>query len=87
MRLISNSIQLAHAGNNLVIDYIIETHEHLDTLIQCIGHLDVLFVGVYCPLPNSGVAIAASARLAAILRPCTHLVLTTLMWIHHNYQK
>jgi len=43
---------LAHAGNNLVIDYIIETREQLDTLVQCIGHLDVFFVGVHCPLPE-----------------------------------
>jgi chloramphenicol 3-O phosphotransferase len=43
---------LARAGNNLVIDYIIETRDQLDTLVQCIGHLDVFFVGVHCPLPE-----------------------------------
>ena len=43
---------LVQAGNNLVIDYIIETRDQLDTLVQCIGHLDVFFVGVHCPLPE-----------------------------------
>jgi chloramphenicol 3-O phosphotransferase len=43
---------LAQAGNNLVIDYIIETQAQLDTLVQRLGHLDVFLVGVYCPLPE-----------------------------------
>jgi len=43
---------LARAGNNLVVDYIIETRTQLDALVHCIGHLDVFLVGVHCPLPE-----------------------------------
>jgi chloramphenicol 3-O phosphotransferase len=43
---------LALAGNNLVIDYIIETPEQLQGLARRLGHLDVFFVGVHCPLPE-----------------------------------
>jgi len=43
---------LANAGNNLVIDYIIEDRGQLDKLVQRISHLDVFFVGVHCPLPE-----------------------------------
>ena len=38
------------AGNNLLVDYIIESKEQLDRLIDCLGLLDVFLVGVHCPL-------------------------------------
>jgi chloramphenicol 3-O phosphotransferase len=43
---------LANAGNNVLTDYIIESQEQLDQLIQKLGHLDVFLVGVHCPLPE-----------------------------------
>jgi chloramphenicol 3-O phosphotransferase len=43
---------LAMAGNNLLVDYIIESKEQLDNLIDCLGYLDVFLVGVHCPLPE-----------------------------------
>jgi chloramphenicol 3-O phosphotransferase len=41
---------LAMAGNNLVVDTIIETPEQLQRLVQLLGGFDVFFVGVHCPL-------------------------------------
>ena len=41
---------LTRAGNNLVVDYIIETQEQLQQLSQRLVGLDVFFVGVHCPL-------------------------------------
>lgn len=43
---------LAGAGNNLVIDTIIETKEQLQRLAQVLNGFDVFFVGVHCPLPE-----------------------------------
>lgn len=43
---------LANAGNNVLTDYIIESQEQLQQLIQKLGHLDVFLVGVHCPLPE-----------------------------------
>ncbi|RYX86152.1 chloramphenicol phosphotransferase [bacterium] len=43
---------LATAGNNLVIDYIIETQQQLHSLVQKLEAYDVFFVGVRCPLPE-----------------------------------
>jgi len=43
---------LAHAGNNVLTDYIIESQEQLHQLIQKLGQLDVFLVGVHCPLPE-----------------------------------
>lgn len=41
---------LASAGNNLVIDHIIETAEQLEILVRLLAGFDVFFVGVHCPL-------------------------------------
>jgi chloramphenicol 3-O phosphotransferase len=39
---------LARAGNNLVIDYIVETQAQLEALTRQLRGLDVFFVGVHC---------------------------------------
>jgi chloramphenicol 3-O phosphotransferase len=41
---------LADAGNNLVVEHIVESSAWMQTLIGLLGHLDVFFVGVHCPL-------------------------------------
>ena len=41
---------LAAAGNNLIVEHIVETEAWRDQLLGLIGHLDVFFVGVHCPL-------------------------------------
>lgn len=41
---------LASAGNNLVVDYIIETSEWLERVESVLAGFDVFFVGVHCPL-------------------------------------
>ena len=43
---------LAEAGNNLVVEYIVETKEWMDELLRLLAPLDVYFVGVHCPLPE-----------------------------------
>ena len=43
---------LANAGNNLVVDHIIETQPQLDRLVRTLEPFDVFFVGVHCPLPE-----------------------------------
>jgi chloramphenicol 3-O phosphotransferase len=43
---------LARAGNNLVLDYLLETHEQLEQLVRALKTLDVFFVGVHCPQPE-----------------------------------
>ncbi len=43
---------LAGAGNNLVLDYIIESQSQLDRLVSLLGPFDVYLVGVHCPLPE-----------------------------------
>jgi chloramphenicol 3-O phosphotransferase len=43
---------LAQAGNNLAVDYIIETPEQLARLSEGLRPYDVFFVGVHCPLPE-----------------------------------
>ncbi len=43
---------LANAGNNLVIDYIVETKDQLERLVGLLAPFDVFFVGVHCPLPE-----------------------------------
>jgi chloramphenicol 3-O phosphotransferase len=41
---------LAMAGNNLLVDYIIESKDQLDRLVDCLGLFDVFLVGVHCSL-------------------------------------
>lgn len=41
---------LAGAGNNLLVEHIVESAEWMDRLARLLQHLDVFFVGVHCPL-------------------------------------
>ena len=43
---------LATAGNNLIVEHIVETRAWMDRLLTLLGPLDVFFVGVHCPLPE-----------------------------------
>lgn len=43
---------LAGAGNNLVVDYIIEERAQLGRLASLLEPFDVFLVGVHCPLPE-----------------------------------
>lgn len=48
-----NSIPaLAEAGNNLIVEHIVETRPWMDRLLHLLGPLDVFFVGIHCPLPE-----------------------------------
>ncbi len=39
---------LTRAGNNLIIDHIVETEEDLRTILQLLAGIDVFFVGLHC---------------------------------------
>lgn len=41
---------LAGAGNNLIVDHIIETRAWMSSLLDLLGSFDVYFVGIHCPL-------------------------------------
>ena len=41
---------LAEAGNNLIVDHIIENEEWMWDLVKLLSPFDVFFVGVHCPL-------------------------------------
>jgi chloramphenicol 3-O phosphotransferase len=41
---------LADAGNNLIVEHIIEAEAWMDRLLGLLSHIDVFFVGVHCPL-------------------------------------
>jgi chloramphenicol 3-O phosphotransferase len=41
---------LAEAGNNLVVEHIVETEEWMHRLLRLLDQLDVFFVKVHCPL-------------------------------------
>lgn len=41
---------LARAGNNLVVEHIVETREWLSRLTQLLEGVDVFFVALHCPL-------------------------------------
>ena len=43
---------LAEAGNNLVVEHIVETIDWMQRLVRLLGHLDIFFVGIHCPLPE-----------------------------------
>jgi len=43
---------LASAGNNLVLDFVIETPQQLTRLVTLLRPFDVFLVGVHCPLPE-----------------------------------
>ncbi len=42
----------ATAGNNLIVDHIIEQRQWLADLVQLLAPFDVFCVGVHCPLPE-----------------------------------
>ena len=42
----------AKAGNNLIVDHIIEQEQWLADLARLLARFDVFFVGVHCPLPE-----------------------------------
>jgi len=42
----------AKAGNNLIVDHIIEQEQWLAELVRLLAPFDVFFVGVHCPLPE-----------------------------------
>jgi chloramphenicol 3-O phosphotransferase len=41
---------LAMAGNNLIIDHIVETEAEMDKLVRLLSGIDVFFVGLHCSL-------------------------------------
>ena len=43
---------LAGAGNDLIVDHIIETKAWLADLLRLLAPIDVYFVGLHCPLPE-----------------------------------
>lgn len=43
---------LAGAGNNLVVEHIVETRAWMTRLIHLLAPFDVFFVGLNCPLPE-----------------------------------
>jgi chloramphenicol 3-O phosphotransferase len=43
---------LAGAGNNLLVEHIVETQEWMNRLALLLEPFDVFFVGVHCPLPE-----------------------------------
>lgn len=43
---------LAAAGNNLIVEHIIESEAWLHRLLRLLSRVDVFFVGLHCPLPE-----------------------------------
>ncbi len=43
---------LAAAGNNLIVEHIVETQAWMERLLRLLSQIDVFFVGVHCPLPE-----------------------------------
>ena len=43
---------LAEAGNNLIVEHIVETADWMADLLRLLRPFDVFFVGVHCPLPE-----------------------------------
>lgn len=43
---------LALAGNNLIVEHIVETQAWMHRLLRLLSQVDVFFVGVHCPLPE-----------------------------------
>jgi len=43
---------LAAAGNNLIVEHIVETEAWMARLVQLLAPFDVFFVGLHCPLPE-----------------------------------
>lgn len=45
---------IAAAGNNLIVEHIVETREWMIRLLRLLAGLDVFFVGLHCPLAELG---------------------------------
>ena len=43
---------LAEAGNNLIVEHIVETADWMERLVRLLEPFDVFFVGLHCPLPE-----------------------------------
>jgi chloramphenicol 3-O phosphotransferase len=43
---------LAEAGNNLMVEHIVESEAWMSRLVQLLETIDVFFVGLHCPLPE-----------------------------------
>lgn len=43
---------LATAGNNLIVEHIVETETWMQRLLRLLRGFDVFFVGLHCPLPE-----------------------------------
>ena len=43
---------IARAGNNLIVDHIVETPAWMEELVRLLDTVDVYFVGLHCPLPE-----------------------------------
>ena len=43
---------LAEAGNNLIVEHIVETEAWMSRLVRLLEPIDVFFVGLHCPLPE-----------------------------------
>ena len=43
---------LAEAGNNLIVEHIVETGAWMSRLVRLLDSIDVFFVGLHCPLPE-----------------------------------
>ena len=43
---------LARAGNNLIVEHIVETAAWMSRLVRLLAPIDVFFVGLHCPLPE-----------------------------------
>jgi chloramphenicol 3-O phosphotransferase len=41
---------LAKAGNNLIVEHIVETKEWMQLLLELLAPFDVFYVGIHCPL-------------------------------------
>ena len=44
--------ELAAAGNNLLVEHIVETEAWMRRLVHLLEPFDVFFIGVHCPLPE-----------------------------------
>ena len=42
----------AGAGNNLIVEHIVETEAWMNRLLDLLAPFDVFFIGVHCPLPE-----------------------------------
>jgi len=43
---------LAGAGNDLIVEHIVETEQAMARLVELLAPFDVFFVGLHCPLPE-----------------------------------